>query len=208
MANFSEKLKRIGKRFASLFFQGVLLLAPATFTGYVIYKVFDLFDSNTNPFFEKYFHFSFPGLGILVFALFITLFGFIGSTVILQPLLNLIENLLQHTPLVKDIYSSFKDFIAAFVSNKRKFNKPVIVEIGKDSGIFRMGFITDDDLSKFDIHDKVAVYFPQSYTFAGHLYLINKNLITELPASMSADAIKYMLSGGVMEVEEKDKNSL
>ena len=205
MPQFSEKLKSLGKRLATYFFQGLLLIAPTSFTVYVIYKIFDLFDSNTNPFLQRYVHFSFPGLGILVFAAFIALVGFIGSTVLIKPVLNLIENLLEHTPLVKQIYSSFKDFISAFISNKKKFNKPVIVEMGKGTGIFRLGFITDDDLSEFHIEDKVAVYIPMSYTFTGQLFLVNKDQVSALPSSMSADTIKYILSGGVTEVEDKQK---
>jgi len=203
MTNFSEKRKSIGTRLVRYFFQGLLLIAPAAFTVYVIYTIFDVLNNQTRPIFERIFHFSFPGLGIIVFAALITFLGFIGSNVIVQPLLNIIENLLEHTPLVKDIYSSFKDFISAFISNKKKFNKPVIVEMGKGTGIHRLGFITDDDLTEFQIQDKVAVYIPLSYTFTGQLFIVNKDQITPLPPSMSADMMKYVLSGGVTEVEDK-----
>ena len=206
MSKFSEKRKSVGARLVRYFFQGLLLIAPASFTAYVIYEIFELLNNQTRPIFERIFHFSFPGLGILVFAGLITLLGFIGSTVIVQPLLNIIENLLEHTPLVKDIYSSFKDFISAFISNKKKFNKPVIVEMGKGTGIYRLGFITDDDLSEFHIQDKVAVYIPMSYTFTGQLFIVNKDQVSPLPPSMSADTIKYILSGGVTEVEDKGSN--
>lgn len=204
MSQFLEDLKPIGKRLVSYFFQGLLLAGPISLTAYVIFKTFDVLNSNTNSIFEHVFHFSFPGLGIVVFACCIMLLGYIGSTVLVQPLLNIIENLLEHTPLVKDIYSSVKDFISAFLSNKKKFNKPVIVEMGKGMGIFRLGFITDEDLSEFHIMDKVGVYIPMSYTFTGQLYFVNKDQITELPRNMSADTIKYILSGGVMEMDEKE----
>jgi uncharacterized membrane protein len=200
----SDNIRWLGSRLARYFFQGLLLIAPATFTVYVIYKIFDLLNSNTSPIFERVFHFSFPGLGILVFAASITLLGFLGSTVLIQPILAIIENLLEHTPLVKQIYSSFKDFIGAFISNKRKFNKPVMVEMGKGTGIHRLGFITDDDLTEFHIQDKVAVYLPLSYTFSGQLYIVNIDQVTMLPSAMSADMIKYIVSGGVTEVEEKN----
>ena len=205
MAQVSDNFTSIGKRFLSYFFQGLLLAAPISLTTYVIVKTFDLLNRTTNSIFEHIFHFSFPGLGIVVFAGFIILLGYVGSTVLVKPLLNLIENLLEHTPLVKDIYTSVKDFISAFISNKRKFNKPVIVEMGKGVGIYRMGFITDDDLSKFHIQDKVAVYLPLSYTFSGQLYLVNREQITALPPNTSADTIKYILSGGVMEVDETEE---
>ncbi len=207
MSKLSLKTQSIWKRLASYFFQGLLLIAPASITAYLIFKIFDIFDSNTNPFFQQFFHFTFPGLGILIFVAFITLFGFIGSTVLVRPILNVIENLLEHTPLVKDIYGSFKDFISAFISNKKKFNKPVMVEMGKGTGIHRFGFITDDDLSEFQIQDKVAVYIPLSYTFTGQLFIVNKDQVTFLPPSMSADMMKYVLSGGVTEMEDKGASS-
>ena len=203
MADFSEKRRSIGKRFGFYFFQGLLLMGPAFFTVWATYQIFDLFDSNTKPLFERLFHFSFPGIGILVFVAFITLVGFAGSTVIIQPLMNLIENLLEHTPLVKDIYSSFKDFIGAFISNKKKFDRPVMMEMGKGLGVYRMGFITQDDMSEFDILDKVAVYCPDSYGFTGNLYIANRELVQPLPSVGSAHTMKYILSGGVMEVPEE-----
>ena len=205
MSRLSEKRKSIGNRIARYFFQGLLLAAPASFTFILIVKIFEVLNSNTNAIFEQLFHFSFPGLGILVFAIFIVFLGFLGSTVIVQPLLSVLENLLEHTPLVKDIYSSFKDFISAFLSNKKKFNKPVIVEMGKGAGIFRLGFITDEDLVEFHIQDKVAVYIPMSYTFTGQLFIVNKDQISDLPPNMSADMIKYILSGGVTNLEDKDQ---
>jgi len=204
MTRFSEKRKSIVARLVQYFFQGLLLIAPASFTVYIIYSIFNFLNENTRPIFERHFHFSFPGIGIIAFTLCIMLLGFIGSTVLIKPILNVLENLLEHTPLVKDIYSSFKDFISAFISNKKKFNKPVIVEMGKGTGIFRLGFITDDDLIEFHIKDKVAVYIPMSYTFTGQLYIVNKDQVSALPSSMSADMIKYILSGGVTELEEKE----
>jgi uncharacterized membrane protein len=206
MPQLSEQFKWLGRRLVSYFFQGLLLIAPASFTVYVIYVIFNFLNNQTRPIFQDLFHFSFPGLGILVFAGFITVVGFIGSTVLVKPILNVIENLLEHTPLVKDIYSSFKDFISAFISNKKKFNKPVIVEMGKGTGIHRLGFVTDDDLTEFHIENKVAVYIPMSYTFTGQLFIVNKDQVTALPSSMSADMIKYILSGGVTEVEDKSNN--
>jgi uncharacterized membrane protein len=206
MSSLSEKFSWLGGRLARYFFQGLLLIAPASFTVYVIYVIFEFLNNQTKPLFERIFHFSFPGLGILVFAGFITLLGFVGSTVLVRPIVTIIENLLEHTPLVKDIYSSFKDFISAFISNKKKFNTPVIVEMGKGTGIHRLGFITDEDLTEFHIENKVAVYIPMSYTFTGQLFIVNKDQVTLLPSNMSADMIKYILSGGVTEMEDKGNN--
>ena len=105
-------------------------------------------------------------------------------------------------PFIKLIYTSLKDLFAAFVSEKKKFNKPVLVEIGKNSGINRIGFITSEDLSHLEIKDKVAVYFPLSYAFTGQLFIVNKELITQLPDDEVAEIMKFIVSGGVTKMEE------
>ena len=69
-----------------------------------------------------------------------------------------------------------------------------------------MGFITQEDLSEFDILDKVAVYCPDSYGFTGNLYITDRELVKPLTNVGSAHAMKYILSGGVMEVPD-DKDS-
>jgi uncharacterized membrane protein len=199
------KFRDLAKKIFGYFMQGVLLIAPIFFTVLAIYKLFDYFDSTANNLFQYFFHFSFPGFGIMMFVAFITLVGLVGSTVLIHPIVGAIEKLLENTPLVKDIYSSLKDFVSAFISNKKKFDKPVLMEMGKGSGIFRPGFITSDDLSEFGIHDKVAVYLPQSYTFAGHLYFVNRDQITPLDNISPADTMKYIISGGVVQFEEEDK---
>ena len=199
----SLRFRLLGKRLFSFFLQGLLLIGPVFLTLYSIFKVFNIFDSSANDVFELIFHFRFPGLGLLVLFAVITFIGYIGSTVLLQPIMDGLEMLLEKTPLVKDIYSSIKDFISAFLSNKKKFNKPVIVEMGKNAGIFKLGFITDADLSEFNIQDKVAVYFPHSYNFSGNLYLVNKEQVQPLNDIRSSDVMKYIVSGGVMEVDEE-----
>ncbi|MFN8309469.1 MAG: DUF502 domain-containing protein [Chitinophagales bacterium] len=198
------KIRSYYKQLFSFFLQGLLLIGPIFLTLYSIFAVFNMFDTKANDWFEYLFHFRFPGLGLLVMIALITFIGYIGSTVLLQPVMHGLEMLLEKTPLVKDIYSSIKDFVSAFLSNKKKFNKPVVVEMGRNSGIYKMGFITDADLSEFQITDKVAVYFPHSYNFSGNLYLVNKDQVQPLQDVRSADVMKYIVSGGVMEIDEED----
>ena len=70
-------------------------------------------------------------------------------------------------------------------------------------------FITKKDLSEVGIKDLVAVYFPHSYNFSGNLFLVSADNITPLPNFKSADAMKFIVSGGVTDLiqteEEKKK---
>lgn len=193
-------------RLAAYFMQGLLLIAPAFVTVYAIFYIFNVFDSHVNDVFEYIFKFRFPGLGLVVMVAFITFVGFVGSLVIVRPLLNLFDLLLEKTPLVKDIYSSLKDFFGAFISNKKKFNKPVMFEMGKGSGVYKLGFITQDDLSELNILDKVAVYTPLSYNLSGIMYIVNRDQVQVLDDVAAGDMMKFIVSGGVTEIDDEEEH--
>jgi uncharacterized membrane protein len=48
----------------------------------------------------------------------------------------------------------------------------------------------------------MAVYLPQSYAFAGHVYMVRKERVRLLTDINSADAMKFAISGGVTELED------
>jgi uncharacterized membrane protein len=208
MSKTKQSFKDLVNRIIRYFLQGLLLIAPIFVTLYSIFALFNMLDSSANDVFEAIFKFRFPGVGLLVMFVVVTFIGAVGSTIFIQPIMDGLESLLERTPLVKDIYSSIRDFVSAFLSNKKKFNKPVIVEMGKGLGIFKLGFITDADLEQFGITDKVAVYFPHSYNFSGNLFIVNADQVKELPTTNgSADVMKYIVSGGVMEMEDASKDA-
>lgn len=190
-------------KIVSYFLQGLLLLAPAFVTVYAIFSIFNWLDLKMETVFQFLFHFYYPGLGIVAMFFLISFIGFIGSLVIVQPILHILDMMMEKTPLVKDIYSSMKDFFGAFISNKKKFNKPVMFEVGKDSGVYRLGFITQSDLSDMKIIGKVAVYAPWSYNLSGILYLVNTDQVEVLQDVKASDIMKFVMSGGVTEIDEE-----
>ena len=203
MPNTQEWFKTGFGKIVAYFLQGLLLIAPSFVTLWAIYYFFDFFDSRINDLFEKVFRFHFPGFGLAIVFLLITLIGFIGSMVIVQPILRIMDLILEKTPVVKDIYSSLKDFFSAFISNKKKFNKPAMFEMGKGSGVFKLGFITQHDLTELHIKDKVAVYTPLSYNLSGIMYLVNSDQVHPLENVSSSLVLKFIVSGGVTEIDEE-----
>jgi len=191
----------------SYFLQGLLLIAPMFVTIYAIFYIFNLLDTTIENVFRKLFHFYYPGVGIVVMFFVIALIGFIGSLVVFQPLLHVLDVFMERVPVVKDIYSSVKDFFGAFISKKKKFDKPVMFEIGKDSGVFRLGFITQNDLSELNIKDKVAVYAPWSYNLSGTLFIVNANQVQPLTDVSSGDVMKFAMSGGVTTIDDEEPDT-
>ncbi len=182
--------------------RGLLLIAPVFATFYAIWFVFNFLDSHATDLTELILGERVRGIGLIAVFIVITVVGILGSAVFLQPLLILFEDVLERTPIVKDIYGSLKDLFNAFIGNKAKFKKPVTVEMGKGTGIFRVGFMTQEDLSEINIKDKVAVYLPLSYSFAGILVLVNREQVEPMVGISASDTMKFILSGGITDLED------
>ena len=104
-------------------------------------------------------------------------------------------------PLVKIIYTALQDLFSAFVSDKKKFDKPVMVIVNKTSGLKKFGFITQEDLSQFGLKDEVAVYLPHSYNFSGNLFVAPRENVILLDNISSSDTMKFIVSGGVTKID-------
>jgi uncharacterized membrane protein len=184
----SSNFKRISAKLFSFFVKGLLLLAPVYVTGYIIFNLLDSLDSQ---FFVQY-----RGTGLVVLIGIIMVVGFLGSTFISVPVVQIFEDAIVKLPLIGIIYSSLKDLVGAFVGDKKKFNQPVRFILNKENGIQKIGFITQPDLEFIEIKDSVMVYCPHSYAFSGELFIVPSASITllNLPAS---DVMKMIVSGGV-----------
>ena len=181
------------KKLISYFLQGLLYIVPITVTLYVVYWTFQKIDGILP--------FQFPGLGLIVIILLITLIGFVGSAIITSPINSFFQRLLKRAPLLQTIYSSVKDLMSTFVGKKKGFNTPVLIKLYENSTIERIGFITNEDLTTLGIKEgKILVYLPHSYAFSGQLFVVERSYITIVDSS-SVEIMKLIVSGGVTEIE-------
>lgn len=194
------------------FFQGLIILAPIVITAWAVLSLFNFIDgilpNLLHVLFPEWIKLDafgnpqrIPGLGFLVVITLVLLVGWVSSSFIVGRLVALFDTVLERTPGVKIIYSTVKDFFEAFAGNKRKFDKAVLVSI-EANDIWRIGFITSEDLHRFGLADHLAVYVPQSYAFAGHVFLVPKDRVKQLTGIGSAEAMKFAISGGVTELDE------
>jgi uncharacterized membrane protein len=175
-------------RLLNHFFKGIVLLAPLALTVYVCVRLFTTIDG--------WLGIPIPGVGFLATVALITLFGFLASSFLTRQLLAAVESLMDRLPFVRLLYSSTRDLLNAFVGEKRRFDKPVLVA-PFEGGVARViGFVTQESLASFGLHEHVTVYMPQSYNFAGQLMIFPSNAVTRLDAD-SADVMAFIVSGGV-----------
>jgi uncharacterized membrane protein len=95
---------------------------------------------------------------------------------------------------------------SAFVGKEKRFNKPVRVLVNPAANIEKLGFLTEDDMSKLDEKGKVAVYFPHSYNFSGELFIVPADQVKPVnidPVQM----MKFIVSAGVSGWEENENEN-
>jgi uncharacterized membrane protein len=197
MAEEAKKEKgNIFKSIIRYFVQGVLVLAPISITAWLLYYLFDKVDGILRP------YVNIPGLGFAIIIVFVLLVGWVSSTILVTSILNLFDHWLERTPGVKFIYSSTKDFFRAFAGDKKKFDKAVLINVFSED-VWIIGFLTDAEMDKFEMGaEHVSVYVPQAYNFAGQLYILPRNKVKRISHLTSGDAMKYAVTGGVVQVDD------
>ena len=176
------------KKLTNYFFQGLIFLAPIAITLYVFYKAFLKIDS--------WLGLPIPGIGFLITMAGVTLIGFLASNFLTRRLLHFVEHIMARLPFVRLLHSALKDVLTAFVGDQKRFDKPVLVDLLPGVNVKAFGFITRESLDKYELQDQVAVYFPQSFNFAGNLLIYPRDRVTPLKAE-SSKLMAFILSGGV-----------
>jgi uncharacterized membrane protein len=179
----------------SYFFRGLLFVVPVTLTAYIIVLAIQWLD-NLLPI-------KVPGLGLLTIFTSIVFIGYLATTLLAEPLFVLLEKWLGRLPFVSIIYSSLKDLLSAFVGDKKKFDRPVLVTLNPEFSIQKPGFITQDDLSQLHLTAKVAVYLPHSYNFSGNMFIVPTKYVEPLKGISGSEAMKFVVSGGVSGLKQK-----
>lgn len=181
------------KRFLTYFLRGLVLTVPLVVTIAVCWIVLTRVDG--------WLGLSIPGAGFAITIAGITLIGFVGTSFLWTQAESWLEALLERLPFVRLLYSSTKDLLNAFVGEKRRFDTPVLVALSADGAVRSFGFITQPSLGALGLPGDVAVYFPQSYNFAGQLVVVPATRVTRLEA-VSSDVLAFIVSGGVTDVPE------
>jgi len=185
------------KRFLKYFLRGLLIFVPIGLTIFIIVYVFTSLDTLFQNHL-KFIHYASLRLlvGLLIIIGSIFLVGLFASNFVGKKLFGLLDKIFNKVPLVKMLYSAIKDLVEAFAGEKKKFDKPVLVTLGPSSYAKIIGFMTRESLDNLGLKNHVAVYFPQSYNFAGNVLIFPKEAVTPLNIE-SSEVMTFIVSGGV-----------
>ena len=181
------------KDILKFFLRGLLFITPIGVTILLFLNIFSWFE-------EIISHTKLEGVSLLLFVVIvfgiISVIGYFGSTLIAEPVARFIEKTVAKIPVFSFVYSSIKDLTDAFIGNKKKFDKPVLVNLNEFGSIQKFGFITQEDVCDFNLPGKVVVYLPHSYAFSGNMFVVNKEMVELLDVS-SSECMKFIVSAGV-----------
>lgn len=182
-------------RLLNYFLRGLVVVAPLAITIYVCVVIVATIDGWVGP--------PIPGVGFLISVVLITLVGFAASSIVARGVIGGLDRVLERLPFVRLLYSSAKDMLNAFVGEKRRFDKPVLVDVSADGAIKVLAFLTSDSLAEFGVADHVTVYMPQSYGLAGHILVVPADRVHRIDAD-AAHVMAFIISGGVTQVEPRN----
>jgi uncharacterized membrane protein len=193
------------RKFLQYFLQGLLILAPVSITIYALFFVISGIDGWLPIFRYKdefgVTHVQNYGLGFAIIIGVIILLGYFSSFFITSRIVSFMDRVMQKAPGIKHIYGTTRDFFEAFAGDKKKFTQNVLACVD-DKDVWRMGFITKDDMSDFGFVDFVAVYIPMAYSVAGNVYIIPRTRVKPITHITSAQTMKFAVSGGLTDISE------
>jgi uncharacterized membrane protein len=176
------------------FLRGLIVVAPLAITVWICVVIFQEIDG--------WLGFDLPGAGFVITLGLITAIGFLTSSFLTRTAITAFESMLERLPFVRILYTSTKDMLNAFVGEKRRFDKPVLVTISADGAVKTIGFLTAESLSSLGLKDHVTVYVPQSYGFAGNIIVVPTAAVQRIEAD-AAEVMAYIISGGVTDVDHR-----
>lgn len=169
------------------FLRGLIVVVPLAVTVWVLWSGFVAVD--------RLLGLRVPGLGFAIAVAAVIVVGFLASNLVTRRLFGLVEQLFARAPVVRIVYSSLRDLMEAFVGDRRRFDRPVLLRLTPDGALSAIGFVTREDLALAG-EERIAVYLPQSYNFAGQLLLVARTSIQPLDLE-SSRALALVVSGGV-----------
>ena len=191
-------LKFIGKQILT----GLVAILPVFLTIYLVYWLATMVETLLGNLIRQWLpdNLYWPGMGLLAGLVVLFIIGLLTHAYVVQVFISRSEQLLYNTPVIKSIYSAFRDFLDYFSpSRKKDFDQVVAVTLG-DGNMQMVGFVTQsnpDNLPEsLRSPDHVLVYLPLSYMIGGFAVLVPRNAVRPVDMTME-EAMRFTLTAGV-----------
>jgi uncharacterized membrane protein len=184
------------------FLQGLLAFLPVFLTIYGVYALGDWLDDRTSALLKAVIPGlpDTPGLGIVIGILAIFVLGLLVSSGVTRWIYQMIETVLEHLPIIKDLYSALKQLTNLIAPADGDETGQVVSVSHPDLPVSLVGLMTRADVAGLAHgvapEGRVAVYFPMSYQIGGYTMFVPREWVT--PVDMEVEvAMRNALTGWV-----------
>lgn len=191
---------------------GLLVAGPIGLTVVVIQWIVGLMDGLLMAVLpERYqpnnlFGFGLPGGGLVATVLVLILVGFLATNIFGRSLVRAMENLVGRIPLVKGVYTLFKQVAdTLFVGDRQGFRKVVLIEYPR-KGIWTIAFmtgLTSGELPRQIGRRVINVFVPTTPNPTSGFYLLVPEEDAKVLDMSVEDAFKLIVSGGMVTPPDK-----
>ncbi len=176
---------------------GILVLIPIYVTWLVLRFIFETMDGILAPLVEEMIGIRIPGLGVIMTLLIVYLVGVVSMRLFGQQLLGAIDVFLSRLPIVKTIYSTFKQISETFALSTRSTFKRVVVIDYPRVGVKAIGFVTGSFPTE-ENQPLINVFVPTTPNpTSGMLVILPESEVFETNISVE-EGIKLVVSGGIL----------
>jgi uncharacterized membrane protein len=198
---FTQRLRRY-------FFTGIVIIAPAAITIWATLWFIETIDDIVKPLLgpyinpDNYLPFHLPGFGLVVALFSITLIGFLAANFVGRALLSLWDKLLNHTPVVRSLYSSSKQIFETLFSEKgASFRQVCLVEWPR-KGAWSISFVSREiDSGEIGLKPGTKMYSIYTSTTpnptSGYVFFVKATEVKILDMKVE-DGLKLVISMGLV----------
>jgi len=191
-------MKTLLKHLKTYILRGLFAIIPLALTAFALNLLYTLIDRRITGVVEKFFGFSFPGLGVILLLVVLYLLGLIVSNVVGRQIFRLVEGIAKRIPLVKTTYNVGRQLSTTLsLPEKQVFKRAVLVEYLKP-GMWTIGFVTGTLIDMNTNERLLKVFIPMPPNPISGTMIVVRESQTRDPGWTVEEALKAVISGGVI----------
>lgn len=200
----------IGARIRNYFLTGLVVAAPLSITIYITWSFINFVDDSIKPWLpelynpDTYLPFAVPGVGLLFALVGLTLIGALTANLFGRSLIQLGEQILGRTPVVRNLYRALKQIFETVISqSSNSFQEVGLIEYPR-TGLYAIVFVSTD--TKGEVKHKtgeagenmISVFLPTTPNpTSGFLLFVPRRDMISLDMSVE-EAAKLVISAGLV----------
>lgn len=185
---------------------GLITLAPAAATIWVLQFLFNFFDGMAAPLVDRVLGKHIPGLGLIVSFIAIFFLGIMVTNFLGKKLIQWGESMLQRVPIAKSVYGTIKQITQTLGgTGNRAFKRTVLIEYPR-KGMWSLAFVTgnsvDHNGTKY-----IHIFLPTTPNpTSGYMLILPET--DSIDAQMTVEeGMKTIISGGMIAPEKNQIRS-